>query len=172
VDTDLLRASFARIEPRKEAFAETFYMTLLEQYPALHQFFVGVDLKRQQTSLIATLRAMLNESEQGEALRQVFQHLGERHAARKIGAEHYPAFGQVLLETLATYDPAWTAELRAAWAATLEGCVRFMMESYHPEATVYRVQISNTKRQRSIAATDSSNQQPPAHQLASPTAQS
>lgn len=146
MDTGLLRESFARIGTQKDAFAETFYTTLLEEYPAMRAFFGGVDLKRQQTSLLATLLAMLNEAEHGSELRDLFRRLGQRHNARQIGAEYYPAFGQVLLETLARYDPAWTPELRAAWAAALEQCVRFMMESYHPEATVYRVQISTTRR--------------------------
>jgi hemoglobin-like flavoprotein len=100
VDTNQLRDSFMRIAPHKEEFAATFYQTLLENYPHLRQFFVGVDLKRQQTSLIATLQAMLNESERGETLRTMFRKIGLKHAERLIRAEHYPAFGQTLLETL------------------------------------------------------------------------
>lgn len=148
MDTNLLQASFARIEPQKEAFAATFYSTLLENYPALRPFFIGLDLRRQQSSLLATLLAILNQAVRGKEARTIFQRLGERHAARQIGAEHYPAFGQTLLETMARYDPQWTPELRAAWAAALERCVRFMMESYHPEATVYRVQISRARDKR------------------------
>lgn len=148
LDTSLLRESFARIGEQKAAFAETFYATLLEKYPDMRSFFAGVDLKRQQTSLIATLLAMLNGAERGEEIREQFQRLGQRHHARQIGAEYYPAFGQTLLETLARYDPAWTPELRSAWAAALEQCVRYMMESYHPEATLYRVQISRTRPTR------------------------
>lgn len=151
LDSSLLRASFARIEAHKEEFAATFYATLLEKYPQVRAFFAGVDLKRQQTSLLATLLAMLNEEQRGEELREMFQRLGQRHQARQIGAEYYPAFGQTLLETLARYDPAWTPELRSAWAAALERCVRFMMESYHPGATVYRVQVGSAKRPQALA---------------------
>jgi hemoglobin-like flavoprotein len=146
LDINQLQASFARIEPHKEAFAAQFYTTLLENYPALRPFFVNVDLKRQQSSLLATLLALLNETSRGDELRAIFQRLGQRHADRQIRAEHYPAFGQTLLDTMAFYDPQWTPELRAAWASTLEQCVRFMMESYHPEATVYRVQVSRARR--------------------------
>jgi hemoglobin-like flavoprotein len=118
-------------------------------------FFDGVDLKRQQTSLIATLLALLNEAERGEELRVLFQRLGQRHSVRQIGAEYYPAFGQTLLETLALYDPAWTAELHSAWATALERCVSLMMESYPPESTLYRVQISSTRRSRPPAPASS-----------------
>lgn len=156
LDTSLLRESFTRVGTQKEAFAETFYTTLLEKYPDMRAFFAGVDLKRQQTSLVATLLAMLNEAERGGEIRELFQRLGQRHHARQIGAEYYPAFGQTLLETLARYDPAWTPELHSAWASTLEQCVRFMMESYHPEATVYRVQISTTRRPRASTPASSS----------------
>lgn len=148
MDTNQLRDSFTRIAPRKEEFAASFYQTLLEKYPHLRQFFVGVDLKRQQTSLIATLQAMLNEPERGEALRTMFRKIGQKHADRQIRAEHYPAFGQTLLETLALYDPQWTEDLRLGWANALEQCVHMMMESYHPDATTYRVQISGVRRKR------------------------
>lgn len=137
-----------RIAPHKEEFAASFYQTLLEKYPHLRQFFVGVDLKRQQTSLIATLQAMLNESERGEALTMMFRKIGQKHTDRQIRAEHYPAFGQTLLETLALYDPQWTDELRQGWATALEQCVRIMMESYNPDATTYRVQVSGIRRKR------------------------
>jgi hemoglobin-like flavoprotein len=151
LDTSLLRASFARIEDRKEEFAATFYATLLAKHPEVRPFFAGVDLKRQQTSLLATLLAILNQAQRAGELRELFQRLGQRHQARQIGAEHYPAFGQTLLETLALYDPAWTPEIQRAWAAALENCVRFMMESYHPDATIYRVQIAPARRQRPSA---------------------
>jgi hemoglobin-like flavoprotein len=152
VDTNQLRDSFSRIAPRKEEFAASFYQALLEKYPHLRQFFVGVDLKRQQTSLIATLQAMLSESERGEALRTMFRKIGQKHAARQIGAACYPAFGQTLLETLALYDPQWTEDLRQDWATALEQSVRLMMESYHPDATTYRVQV-NGARNRPIRQT-------------------
>ena len=145
MNINLLRESFARIAPRKEEFVATFYQTLLEKYPHLRPFFVDVDLKRQHKSLLATLQVMLNEAERGEELRAQFRKLGQRHNALQIRAEHYPAFGQTLLETLALYDPQWTSELRAGWAAALDQCVRFMMEGYHPEATVYRVQIAGVR---------------------------
>lgn len=155
MDTSLLRESFARLGAQKEAFAATFYNTLLENYPEVRAFFDGVDLKRQQTSLIATLLALLNEAEHGEEVRALFQRLGQRHSARQIGAEYYPAFGQTLLATLALYDPAWTAELHRAWAAALERCVRVMMESYPLESTLYRVQIRSPRRSHTRAPASS-----------------
>ncbi len=85
-------------------------------------------MKRQRKSLLATLQVMLNETDRGEELRTQFRKPGQRHNALQIRAEHYPAFGQTLFETLALYDPQWTGELRVAWAAALEQCVRFMME--------------------------------------------
>lgn len=148
MNSKLLRESFARIAPHKEEFVATFYQTLLEKAPQLRPFFIDVDLKRQQKSLLATLQVMLNEAEHGEELRTQFRKLGQRHNELQIRAEHYPAFGQTLLETLAFYDPQWTSELHATWAAALDQCVRFMMEGYHPEATVYRVQIAGVRSRR------------------------
>jgi hemoglobin-like flavoprotein len=144
VDTHQLQASFARIALHKEEFAASFYQALLEKSPHLRQFFVGVDMQRQQTSLIATLQVMVSASERGTALNTTFYKIGQKHAARQIHAAYYPSFGQTLLETLALYDPQWTDDLRQHWAMTLEQCVRVMMEGYHPEATTYLVQVSRT----------------------------
>ena len=88
------------------------------------------------------LLVMLKQAEREENVRRMFQKLGQHHATRQIRAEHYPAFGQTLMDTLALYDPQWNNELRLAWATALDRCVRFMMESYPPEATIYRVQIT------------------------------
>ena len=146
METNLLRESFARIAPRKEEFAATFYQTLLTKYPQLHTLFADVDLKRQQVSLLATLQVIVNRAEGGEDLKAIFRKLGQRHNARQIRAEHYPPFGQTFLDTLALYDPQWNGELRAAWAAALEQCVRLMMESYPPDATIYRVQVGGVRK--------------------------
>ncbi|QBD82269.1 hypothetical protein EPA93_42345 [Ktedonosporobacter rubrisoli] len=148
MDKVLLKESFERISRQKEAFAATFYQRLQEKCPHLLPFFANVDIKRQQTSLMATLAVLVRGIEQGDDLSPIFRKLGRVHHERHIRAEHYPDFGSTLMETLAQFDPEWTREHREAWAAALDQCVRGMMESYDPGATVYRVQISGVRTRR------------------------
>ncbi|MBV9230691.1 MAG: hypothetical protein JOZ18_15385 [Chloroflexi bacterium] len=137
----MLKDSFKRILRQKEAFAATFYQRLRENYPHLQRFFENVDIQRQEVSLVATLTMLVKGIEQGEDLRPVFRKLGYLHNKRSIRAEHYPDFGNTLMETMAQFDPEWTQAHREAWAAVLDQCVRGMMESYDPSATIYRVQV-------------------------------
>jgi hemoglobin-like flavoprotein len=143
MDTHLLKESFQRILPRKEEFAATFYQRLQQKHPHLRPLFAHVDMKRQHSSLLATLAVLAR----GEDL-TAFRRLGEVHRQHQIRAEHYPPFGDTLMETLAEFDPEWTAEHRAAWTVALDACVRVMMESYETSATHYRVQISGVRTRR------------------------
>ena len=146
MNEQLIRESFERIAVRKDEFAESFYRRLQERAPQLQRFFVGVDMQRQQSSLIATLGVLVRALERGEDLMPAFRKLGVVHAQRGIRAEQYPDFGNVLMETMAQFDPAWTVAHREAWASLLDQAVRGMMESYDPGATVYRVQVSGVRR--------------------------
>ena len=148
MEKKLLKESFDRIMAQKEEFAATFYQRLLENYPYLQSFFEHVDIQRQQSSLIATLAVLVKDNGHEEDLKPIFRRLGYLHHKRTIRAEHYPAFGNTLMETMAQFDPEWTPAHREAWAAALDACVRGMMESYEPSATLYRVQVSGIRTRR------------------------
>jgi hemoglobin-like flavoprotein len=145
----LLRESLDRIFQQKEDFATTFYQSLLENYPQLQPLFANVDVRRQQTSLIATLTVLVKGIEQNEDLTPLFRKLGSLHNTRRIRAEHYPPFGATLLDTMTHFDPEWTSAHREAWTTAIDLCVRGMMQSYDPGARQYRIQV-NTIRNRNI----------------------
>jgi hemoglobin-like flavoprotein len=140
MNTHLLRESLQRIAPRKAEFAASFYQRLQQKHPQLQPLFAHVHMQRQHASLLATLTVLAR----GEDLAS-FRRLGRVHREHHIRAEHYPPFGDTLMETLADFDPQWSAEQRAAWTAALDACVRIMMESYEPAATQYRVQMSGVR---------------------------
>jgi len=143
-----IKESFQRILPQKDAFAATFYKRLLQNHPQFQPLFEHVSMQRQHASLIATLTLLVSGSERGEDLTPAFHKLGRLHFERSIRPEHYPAFGDTLMETMALFDPAWTPAHREAWSSALDACVREMMKSYEPTATQYRVQISGVRTRR------------------------
>lgn len=147
MQTSLLQNSLDNIMQQQETFVNTFYQSLLANYPHLQPLFAGVDLKRQQTSLIATLKILAKHTDD-EDLHAAFRKLGRLHSLKNIRAEHYPPFGGTLLATMARFDPDWTPAHREAWATALDRGVRIMMQSYDATATIYTIPMSNISRTR------------------------
>ncbi len=117
MDVILLKQSFELIQPQKEAFAQSFYQRLFSCYPQTQQLFAKTDMKRQYSSLMATLAAVVAGVERGDNLTPVLQNLGEKHQRYGAEANHYPLVGGVLLETFnECLGPGFTQEMQAAWS--------------------------------------------------------
>src|SRR5260370_38452045 len=100
MDLALLQQSFAEVEPQKEAFAEAFYQRLFALYPQTTPLFVVTDMKRQQSSLMATLELVVAGVIRGDNVVPSLGQLGRRHAMTAVKAEHYARARQSLLRTL------------------------------------------------------------------------
>jgi hemoglobin-like flavoprotein len=121
MDTALLKQSFDLIVPQKEAFAEAFYNRLFTLYPQTKNLFAKTDMKRQQSSLIATLAAVVNGASNGDNIIPVIEQLGLRHNSYNVKPEHYPLVGQALLETLKEFlGKDWTPETEATWTTAYQ----------------------------------------------------
>ncbi len=55
----LLKESFEMVAPRKEEFAHSFYQRLFSQYPQTRSLFAHTDMKKQESSLAATLAVVV-----------------------------------------------------------------------------------------------------------------
>lgn len=116
MDVALLQQSFAEIEPQQEAFAEAFYQRLFALYPQTIPLFATANMKRQQSSLMATLELVVAGVARGDNVVPSIEQLGRRHAMYGVKAEHYPMVGQALLETLEQFlRNKWTAQVEATW---------------------------------------------------------
>jgi hemoglobin-like flavoprotein len=116
MNASLLRASFDLIEPNKDEFVEAFYRRLFEKYPATRQFFAQTDMKKQASTLAATLAVVVAGVEKGENLVPTLQSLGARHKTYGVLPEHYPVVGEILIETFQdTLGPQWTPAFQEAW---------------------------------------------------------
>ncbi len=117
MDVTLLQQSFAEVEPQKEAFAEAFYQRLFALYPQTISLFAATEMKRQQSSLMATLEMVVSGVARGDNVVPGIEQLGRRHAMYGVKAEHYPMVGQALLETFEQFlRDKWTSQVEATWS--------------------------------------------------------
>jgi hemoglobin-like flavoprotein len=121
MDAKLLKQSFDLVAPQKEAFAEAFYNRLFALYPQTKTLFANTDMKRQQSSLMATLTVVVTGMVNGENVIPTIEQLWHRHNGYGVKPEYYPMIGQALLETLKEFlGKDWTPEIEATWTATYQ----------------------------------------------------
>jgi len=142
MDPVLLKDSFNLVAPHKEAFAQHFYSQLFARYPQTRQLFPPTEegMRRQESSLIATLAVVVAGVERGENLTQVVRKLGERHRRYGAQAAHYPLVGQLLLQTFQDFlGDAFTPQMKDAWSKAYEIISTEMLKGAsqsHDESTV------------------------------------
>src|SRR5262245_6840034 len=97
-DIHTLRDSFRRLAPKEDLLAQTFYDALFARYPELIGLFTGVCFEEQQRKLLRALALIVRHMERPEFMRPYLQGLGALHVAYGVTPDHYPAFGDCLLE--------------------------------------------------------------------------
>jgi len=121
MDIMSLKQSFHMISPQKEDFAHSFYQRLFSYYPEVGSLFAYTDMKRQESSLMATLAAVVAGVERGDNLMPTLQKLGTKHYQYGVKPEHYPLVGSVLLETFNEYlGQNFTTQMQDAWNQAYE----------------------------------------------------
>ena len=116
MDVALLQKSYAEVEPQKEAFAEAFYQRLFALYPQTIPLFAVTSMKRQQSSLMATLELVVAGVARGDNVVPSVERLGRRHAMYGVKEEYYSMVGQALLETFEQFlGEKWTSQVEATW---------------------------------------------------------
>jgi hemoglobin-like flavoprotein len=114
---NLVRESFAKVEPVAEEAAVLFYVRLFELDPALRPLFKN-DIREQGLKLMLMIRFAVDGLERPEELFPAVRSLGARHAAYGVEDRHYETVGATLLWTLEeALKTDFTAEIKAAWTA-------------------------------------------------------
>lgn len=119
MDPILLKESFNMIAPRKEEFARHFYTLLFTQHPETRQMFSPTEegMRRQESSLIATLAVVVAGVERGDNLTKVIHSLGERHSRYGALPTHYPIVGTLLIQSFQDFlGNAFTPQMKQAWS--------------------------------------------------------
>jgi hemoglobin-like flavoprotein len=114
-DIALVRASFAKVLPIKDAAADLFYDRLFEIAPQLRPMFPA-DLKAQKLKLMAMIAAAVGGLDDLGALVPTVKALGARHAGYGVTASLYGTVAAALIWTLERgLGDEFTADVRAAW---------------------------------------------------------
>jgi len=112
---ELVRASFAKIEPVTEEAAVLFYARLFELNPDLRRLF-KIDIREQGHKLMEILGFAIAGLDSLDELTPVLQALGVRHAGYGVEDSHYDTVGAALLWTLKQALKAeYTVETNQAW---------------------------------------------------------
>ena len=111
----LIRSTFAAVEPNAGAVAALFYRRLFELDPSLRPLFRG-DLERQGFKLMTMLRVVVHGLDRLDDLVASIESLGERHATYGVTEAHYATVGAALLWTLEQgLGEGFTPAVEAAW---------------------------------------------------------
>lgn len=118
---ELIRTSWAAVEPIADVAATLFYERLFEMDPAVRRLFRKTDMAAQRKNLMQTLTVVVKSIDNLAPLIPAVEALGRRHAGYGVEAKHYATVGQALLDTLqAGLGDAFTPDARDAWGDAYE----------------------------------------------------
>lgn len=126
----LVRSTWALMEPVKDDAARLFYGRLFEIDPSTRSLFASTDMAKQGEKFIQTITTTVAELEWPEVLRPAIEALGRRHIAYGVREEHYESVGAALLWTLEqSLGEAFTPEAEEAWAETYRSLASIMKDA-------------------------------------------
>ena len=126
---ELVKSTWQQVAPISDHAAELFYGRLFALDPTLQELFVS-DMKQQGTKLMQMISVAVSNLHQLETVMRPIQELGKRHVDYRVQEEHYDTVGEALLWTLEQgLGPAFTQEVKEAWAETYATLARVMKES-------------------------------------------
>ena len=141
-DILLVQDSFAKIKPRMNLFAETFYARFFEEAPHISYLFRGDQLE-QERQLGAMLTMIVAGLGRVDALGPALRNLGMRHIRYGVRPEDYLAFGYSLDWTLAKFlEEHYTPEVRAAWLSFYQFLSHSMQDSSDRRASLDESRIA------------------------------
>jgi hemoglobin-like flavoprotein len=116
-EVNLVKLTWSRVVPIKEAAAGLFYGRLFELDPSLKPLFKG-DLTEQGAKLMATLNTVVGSLDKLDDVVPVAQALAVRHVGYGVKPEHYDTVGAALLWTLERgLGAGFGADVNKAWTS-------------------------------------------------------
>ena len=113
---ELVRSTFASLEPKARIAALAYYQRLFTITPALRSR-LPPDIDLESDKLMALLRTAADFADRPRMLQSFLTTQGQGCASYDAGGEHHAAAGEALLWSLATtLGREFTPEARAAWA--------------------------------------------------------
>jgi NAD(P)H-flavin reductase len=115
---DLIKDSFASVEPMADRVAADFYARMFVEAPDLRALFpAAMDVQRNR--LFGALVRIVHGWDRPDSMTGFLEQLGRDHRKFGVKAGHYEAMGRAFLWSLKRHaGPAvWTPEVEAAWVA-------------------------------------------------------
>lgn len=114
---DLVKTSFASVEPIADTAAALFYNRLFELNPNLRHLFKR-DISEQGRMLMQMIAIAVRGLDHLDTIVPAVKALGERHAGYGVKADDYNTVGAAFLWTLEQgLGDGFTPEVREAWTA-------------------------------------------------------
>jgi hemoglobin-like flavoprotein len=124
-----VQSSWSKVAPFAPTAAALFYQELFERDPALRKLFKG-DMVQQGEKLMQMIGVAVSKLDAPEVLIPALQALGRRHGGYGVQDKDYGTVGAALLSTLEKgLGPAFTAEVKAAWAEVYGVMTEVMTEA-------------------------------------------
>ena len=126
---DLIRASWAAVEPISDDAARLFYDRLFELDPAIKRLFARTDMAAQRRILMQTLTLLVSSLDDFGTVTPVLAALGRVHAGFGVRQGHYDTVEAALLWALDRgLDDAFDDETADAWATAYSAVASVMIE--------------------------------------------
>jgi hemoglobin-like flavoprotein len=128
----LLQKSFLEFSKGKEESAALFYERLFALDPSLRKLFVHVEMKSQQTKLMAALALVINNLRDLSGVVPVLESLALRHINYGVEDQHYKTVGTALIQSMALFfGPRFDAATREAWVTAYGAVSQVMIDAVH-----------------------------------------
>jgi hemoglobin-like flavoprotein len=115
---ELVRSSFAAVEPIADVAATIFYRRLFDLDPTVRELFAATDMAAQRRNLMQTLTVVVRALDRLDTIVPAVEALGRRHGGYGVRPEDFETVGAALLDTLEEgLGASFTTETRDAWAA-------------------------------------------------------
>jgi nitric oxide dioxygenase len=116
-EKQLIRSTWAAVEPIQDVASDLFYARLFVLDPKLAALFAETDMRRQGRMLMQTLAIVVKSLDDLSVVVPAVQALGRRHVGYGVVPEDYATVGSALLWTLEQgLGEAFTPAVSAAWA--------------------------------------------------------
>ena len=116
-EKQVIRSTWAAVEPIQDAASDLFYARLFGLDPRLAELFAETDMRRQGRMLMQTLAIVVKSLDDLAVVVPAVEMLGRRHVGYGVQVEDYAIVGEALLWTLEQgLGEAFTPEARDAWA--------------------------------------------------------
>lgn len=126
-EIELVKSSWAKVEPIAEKAAALFYGRLFEVYPEVKPYFKG-DMEEQGRKLMVMIGMAVNSLENLEPLIPAVKESGKRHAQYGVMEADYEKVADALIWTLEQgLGDDFTQEVKLAWVEMYNTVAKVMI---------------------------------------------